>query len=398
MTFAKTRNPTSTWVSGSQTVLDTEIESLWTKAKSAISSRGGAYAPTILLALTGSGWLVIGPTRVIGQGILDIASTSAMVLEDEDFELLSEDHTGRVRDITTPCGVGFANQPWFGRVTRSGGMQLLAPIVAPANEIDSEPEQQTIVVPLRMHDGATLTVATLSFRVGAPHTVIPPLMPKARIVRIDLDGEKTTLSSTDAGADADGYFTVTAPGTPNAWFDEGKTKTLTLTCDQHTIVDVANYCYAIEILEEGGLEGWPWVLRLKNSVDYVATVQTTLSGASGVDGVTPANGTRVLAVGQTNKAQNGVHVVAAGAWNRSTDLLVASQFERGALFNVTKGTTHLGTLWQLQNDASIVVDTDDVLFATYATDPTDVDGSIIPRGTIWQDVVCRFELADLRWQ
>lgn len=54
-------------------------------------------------------------------------------------------------------------------------------------------------------------------------------------------------------------------------------------------------------------------------VRAATTANHGLSGLSAVDGVTPTAGARILVKQQTNPAQNGVYLAAAGSWSRSAD-------------------------------------------------------------------------------
>jgi hypothetical protein len=60
-------------------------------------------------------------------------------------------------------------------------------------------------------------------------------------------------------------------------------------------------------------------LDSKASVRAATTANITLSGTQTIDGVTVVAGDRVLVKDQTTAAQNGIYVVAAGAWARATD-------------------------------------------------------------------------------
>jgi len=65
----------------------------------------------------------------------------------------------------------------------------------------------------------------------------------------------------------------------------------------------------------------------------------SLSGAQTVDGVSLAIGERVLLKNQTTTAQNGIYVVASGAWSRSTDMDVWTEVP-GTVVVVTEGTAN----------------------------------------------------------
>jgi len=61
-------------------------------------------------------------------------------------------------------------------------------------------------------------------------------------------------------------------------------------------------------------------LDAKASVRSMTNAQTTLSGVQSIDAVSNVAGDRVLLIGQTTQAQNGVYIMASGAWTRATDL------------------------------------------------------------------------------
>lgn len=58
----------------------------------------------------------------------------------------------------------------------------------------------------------------------------------------------------------------------------------------------------------------------KASCRVATTANITLSGTQTIDGVAVAAGERVLVKDQSTPAQNGIYVVAAGAWTRATDM------------------------------------------------------------------------------
>jgi hypothetical protein len=61
-------------------------------------------------------------------------------------------------------------------------------------------------------------------------------------------------------------------------------------------------------------------LDAKQSVRAASTANLTLSATQTVDGVALLVGDRVLVKDQTTPAQNGIYVVAVGAWTRATDM------------------------------------------------------------------------------
>ena len=88
------------------------------------------------------------------------------------------------------------------------------------------------------------------------------------------------------------------------------------------------------------LENLPdaWV---KRSVRVATTANITLSGTQTIDGVAVVAGDRVLVKDQTAAAENGIYVVAAGAWSRAADANTASELA-SANVGVDSGTSNGG--------------------------------------------------------
>jgi len=95
----------------------------------------------------------------------------------------------------------------------------------------------------------------------------------------------------------------------------------------------------------------------KASVRVVATSNISLSGTQTIDGVALSAGDRVLARAQTTASQNGVYVVAAGAWSRATDADENSELTPGAFWFVEEGTTLAKSQWRIENTGTIQVGT-----------------------------------------
>lgn len=113
-------------------------------------------------------------------------------------------------------------------------------------------------------------------------------------------------------------------------------------------------------------------LSWKQAVDAATTGNITLSGTQTVDGVVLLAGDRVLVKDQTDPAENGIYVVAAGAWVRSTDMDVAGEF-LGATVFVLNGTANDNSGWT-QTETVVTVDTDPVLWQQFSGSSTYVWG------------------------
>jgi hypothetical protein len=82
----------------------------------------------------------------------------------------------------------------------------------------------------------------------------------------------------------------------------------------------------------------------KDSVRAATTANITLSGTQTIDGVAVVVGNRVLVKNQTTASQNGIYVVASGAWSRSTDADIWNELISAFTF-VEEGTTNADTGW-----------------------------------------------------
>ncbi len=86
---------------------------------------------------------------------------------------------------------------------------------------------------------------------------------------------------------------------------------------------------------------------------------STLTGLQTIDGVTLVVGDRVLLTGQTNAKLNGIYVVSASTWARTSDLLT------GLYVSVTNGIINANSIWENTNTATIVVGTDDITYTEF---------------------------------
>ncbi len=89
-------------------------------------------------------------------------------------------------------------------------------------------------------------------------------------------------------------------------------------------------------------------LSVKASVRVATLANITLSGTQTIDGVAVVAGDRVLVKNQTTASQNGIYVVAAGAWVRSTDVDTWSELLNAFTF-VESGAANANTGWTSQS-------------------------------------------------
>jgi hypothetical protein len=101
----------------------------------------------------------------------------------------------------------------------------------------------------------------------------------------------------------------------------------------------------------------------KQSVRAATTGNITLSAPQTVDGVSVIAGNRVLVKNQTTALQNGIYVVAAGAWTRAEDANADAEVTAGLSTFVSEGAANGNTQWSLTTDDVIVVGTTPLSFS-----------------------------------
>jgi hypothetical protein len=108
----------------------------------------------------------------------------------------------------------------------------------------------------------------------------------------------------------------------------------------------------------------------KQATRVITVANVTLSGGapSQVDGVNLSLKDRVLVIGQTNKAQNGIYQVTTvgsgsnGTWARSGDTNSTGELLAGTIVMVTEGLIYADTQWKLVTDDPIVIGTSLLVF------------------------------------
>jgi hypothetical protein len=93
--------------------------------------------------------------------------------------------------------------------------------------------------------------------------------------------------------------------------------------------------------------------KYKDAVRVATTANLALSGTLTVDGVALAAGDRVLVKNQTTATQNGIYVVAAGAWTRAADMPNGNAVS-GAHVIVNEGATQADRVYLCTTDNATV--------------------------------------------
>jgi hypothetical protein len=94
----------------------------------------------------------------------------------------------------------------------------------------------------------------------------------------------------------------------------------------------------------------------KKAVTAATTANITLSAPQTIDGIACVAGDRVLVKNQTLPAENGIYLVAAGAWTRDIDSDVSGDLAGGTT-SVDAGTVNGGELWSTSFKSTDVIGT-----------------------------------------
>ena len=109
-------------------------------------------------------------------------------------------------------------------------------------------------------------------------------------------------------------------------------------------------------------------LDVKASVRAATTTNIDLDNTTtAIDGVTLADGDRVLVKNQTTAAENGIYVVSTSeAWTRSSDADTSAEVTPGLFTFVEEGTAHADSGWVLTNNGTINVGVTGLAFAQFS--------------------------------
>ena len=155
-------------------------------------------------------------------------------------------------------------------------------------------------------------------------------------------------------------FTVNALG-QLTWAENTTIDAVTLTTGSITTApsganDIANKSYVDSVAQ--GLDP-------KASCVAATTANITLSGTQTIDGVALIAGDRCLVKDQTLSQNNGIYLVAAGAWTRATDM--DSWLEvPGAFAFIEQGTAYADTGWVCTSNAGGTLGTTPITWVQFA--------------------------------
>lgn len=387
--------PDAVWIDGYAVPRD-DFESLDRKQfRSVNGDRGGCWAPLVEIEINGSGLSCTGPVLVRGDGTIEIGSGAGITLGDGDFEDLANGHVGRERVIVQPTIPCFAvgAYPWaIGVNSAYASAQPVALQLRDSLGVTSTPE---FLVPLAVHNGATLDKVVFTFRVPYLRPAAPSAMPRFRVFRRDKVGSVEFLGSTTVG---DGYRSPENPGSALAWYAQGAAQTFEYTCDQNNVVDVENYVYFAHIVEESGATTSPERLPVftQSTIHKASTTNyASPTGNTNVDGTViggaPTN-ENALFKDQDDPKDNGVwtntNASLATACVRLGTLDESTDWADGMVFPVIAGNTQSWTVWQASVPTPFTIGVSPITFS-----------APVPKGNIYHPIALHFSgITSTAWQ
>jgi hypothetical protein len=332
-------------------VLVAELQTLDANLTAAINAvDGSTHQPSSAIVIGGDGLSVTGLTTIARGGTLTGTVTNDIAFNNDDFPTYVTPHVGQTRTFMQPCvqGRGVDNFTWRCRFSDCG-MQSISPQYDLSDGLGLRVSR--FWVPIRANDQSTLTSVTVNFRVGFAHTTLPATMPSVRVIQVNASGQAVPLTSSVAGGDVNGRVSVPTPGDASVWSPASGAQQLVITCDQNNVIDLTQFAYYVEIVEEQWPPGtgYPWQLVYKQPVKVLGFLNFSGSPPNGLqtlDGYTTSDGDRVCLSGVVPNTYDGFWIVHVGAWQRALDWVAATDFSQGLVVLVDRGATNGGSAWQ----------------------------------------------------
>ena len=110
--------------------------------------------------------------------------------------------------------------------------------------------------------------------------------------------------------------------------------------------------------------------------DYDGNFDISTGGVPVIDGIQSVIGDRVFLHEQTDLSENGIYVVASGAWSRATDADNAGEFLTNKTIFIAEGNSHSGRIYAYTGADNPVIGTDNITFVLKSSAAQLADGAV----------------------
>ena len=207
-------------------------------------------------------------------------------------------------------------------------------------------------------DNSSLTIGSTSINLGATASSLAGLTnvtASGAITGGSLVADNITVNGNEiSSTDSNGDISLNPHGSGVVDVNNSRISNVT---DPTQAQDAATKAYVDAVKQ---------ALDIKDSVHVAITGNITLSGTQTIDGIDVEAGDRVLVKNQTAGDDNGIYVVAAGAWSRATDANISAEVTPGMFVFVEEGTTNGDNGFVLTTDAPITLDTTSLTFTQFS--------------------------------
>lgn len=203
----------------------------------------------------------------------------------------------------------------------------------------------------------TLALASVNSDVGT--------YPKVTVNAKGLVTAATTLSASDVPTITSAKVSDFDTQVRTSRLDQMAAPTASVDMNSQRITGLETPTQATDAANKSYVDSTAAGLHVHAPVRAASTGNLTLSGTQTVDGVSLVASDRVLVKDQSTASQNGVYVVAAGAWSRATDMDVTGEAYGGAFMFVQEGTTNADSGWVCSTDGAITIDSTSIAFSQF---------------------------------
>ena len=329
------------------------------------------FSGAIVLGTPGSGTLsnCTGLSLTAGvTGILPIANggTGFSTLAAAGFALkgANSDITS-ITGLTTPLSVAQGGTGSASGVSLTTGVSGILPIVNGGTGSSSGvPLATGVSGVLPVANGGTgfSTLASAGIALRGANTDITSLGGLTTALTVAQGGTGVTTSTGTGSTVLSASPTLTGTANVAALTSSGNVivgGTLTLSGAPSSDLHAATKAYVDATAQ--GID-----VRASCRVASTANIALSTGTALTIDGVQTVAGNRVLVKNQTLLPDNGIYVVAAGAWSRATDSDTSAEVTAGMFTFVSEGTANADTGWVLVSNDTITLGTTDISFEQFS--------------------------------